>query len=252
MLSASLCSHGLYAAGLTPSGAIRLHRHFIADLRRIARSPSHLTHESTSNLLQKLQFEFPLVQLQAQWNSSYERRQQKWTGLASDDFLREFDLHEHHAHVMQSFDQSMPHANLLDIQLCPHCTFSTQFRSQLTKHLMKEHAFIRPTYMYQPLRDSLEGCPQCAHCRKTFTRFPGLRKHICEASCSQFDPLQIILSSVSLPKTPNGKAFGMMLQCSLFLGVNVYFAIRKLIQFAVWLNIFIVSILQSGQVCKSD
>ena len=141
----SSCIHGLQAAGLTSTGATRLHRHFIADLRRIARSPSHLTHESTFDLLSRLNMEFPLVHLKALWTSAHERRRAKWQALAPNDFLRVFNLQEHFERNMEAFEQSMPHANLTDIQLCPHCSFSIQFRSQLTKRLMKDHAFVRPT-----------------------------------------------------------------------------------------------------------
>ena len=59
---------------------------FFADLRRIARSPSHLTHESTSDLLNRLRMDFPLVHLKALWTSAHERRctsGKTWTRMTS-------------------------------------------------------------------------------------------------------------------------------------------------------------------------
>ena len=77
----SSCLHGLQATGLTTSGLQKLHRHLIADLRRIARSPSHITHESTIDLLQRLHLPLPIVHLQEHWQQQYERLHLRWQGL---------------------------------------------------------------------------------------------------------------------------------------------------------------------------
>ena len=46
----SACIHGLQATGLTFGGALKLHRHFAGDRRRIARSLAYITRESTVDL----------------------------------------------------------------------------------------------------------------------------------------------------------------------------------------------------------
>ena len=97
----SSCLHGLQATGLTPGGLQKLHRHLVADLRRIARSPSHITHETTADLLQRLNVPMPLVHLQEHWHQQYERFQIRWQGLPTGDFLLNFDMQAHHCHIMQ-------------------------------------------------------------------------------------------------------------------------------------------------------
>ena len=183
----SSCLHSLQAVGITQKGALRLHQRFLGDLRQIARSPSHVTHETSIALCNRLGLDLPLSGLAALYTRQHAQRCLKWEGLPTHDFLRSFDIHIHHALVMQAFDQSMPKAELSEVHLCPYCDFSTQFQSQLTKHMQKVHltALIRPTF--QPLRDMFLGRPHCAHCGKTFTGFAGLRKHITLGSCPQFN-----------------------------------------------------------------
>ena len=59
--------YGLQAVGLTPRGALRLHQQSVADIRSIARSPSHVTFESTLTLFNRLGMDLPLVGLQTLW-----------------------------------------------------------------------------------------------------------------------------------------------------------------------------------------
>ena len=121
----SSCLHSLQAVGITQKGALRLHQRFLADLRQIARSPSHITHESSEALCSRLGISLPLPGLIDLWTQQYERRCEKWAGLSTDDFLCTFDIHAHHALVMQACTPSLPYVELSEIQLCPYCDFST-------------------------------------------------------------------------------------------------------------------------------
>ena len=51
--------YGLQAVGMTAKGALPLHQHFVADIRSIARSPSHITFESTNALFARLNLDLP-------------------------------------------------------------------------------------------------------------------------------------------------------------------------------------------------
>ena len=46
--------HGLDSVGLAPGGAVRLHRHVARQLRLLSKSPSYITHETSTDLLARL------------------------------------------------------------------------------------------------------------------------------------------------------------------------------------------------------
>ena len=191
------CLHSLQAVGITSRGAQRLHQRFLADLRQIARSPSHITHESSVDLCVRLGLQLPLTGLAELWKTQYEQRCIKWEGLESSNFLKQFDHHAHHSRIMQVFDQSKPNVTLSEIELCPYCDFSTMNQSQLTKHLISVHQISKITNAFVPLRDMFQGRPHCTHCGKLFTGFAGLRTHIIKNSCPHFDgnrPWQVPLA----------------------------------------------------------
>ena len=109
--------HGLQAVGLSSKGAQQLQRRFLTELRQIARSPSHITHESSTDLCARLGIALPLQGLATLWTQQYVNKCSKWEGLASDDVLHDIDIHQHHNRVMQAFDQALPPAALSDV--CP-------------------------------------------------------------------------------------------------------------------------------------
>ena len=189
--------YGLQAVGLTQRGLNRLHRRFVSEIRSIARSPSHITHESTAALCARLGLPLPTDHLRAVWQHQYERRCTKWEGLQSDDFLAPFDIHEHYKQLMQVFEHSTPAAALDEVQLCPYCDFSTQYPSQLTKHLQKRHLISKTLNQFVCLRDANAGLPKCAHCSRIFSEHAGLKRHIVKNSCQQFvasRPWQVALA----------------------------------------------------------
>ena len=182
----SACLHGLQAIGLPPDGPLRIHRHFVTDLRRLAHSHSYHTHETTEALLLRLHMPYPIAHLQETWTRQHERLLQRSQGLSPDDFLQKLDLVSHHAHIMQVFSQSnTPH--FVDIQLCPYCDYTCTKQSQLTKHLRHHHLVPKQTNTFEPLRDALAGHPQCAHCETKLATRGGLQRHIIKDNCRYFD-----------------------------------------------------------------
>ena len=179
--------YGIHVAGLTSQGLIRLHRRFVSEIRSIARSPRHITHESTPALFDRLGLTLPSDHLREVWTQQYDRRCLKWEGLETDDFLKTFDIHQPFCHLMQVLAPTNAPVHLDEVQLCPYCDFSTQYQAQLTKHLHSRHAVAKCTNTYIGLRDALAGLPQCAHCSRFFTTFAGLRKHIIKNSCPDFE-----------------------------------------------------------------
>ena len=182
----SACLHGLQATGLTPAGALRLHRHFASDIRRIAKSPSYVTHETTADLFCRLNLPLPLIHLQDFWQQQHDRAHGRWEGLAPNDILHSFDMHAHHQHIMHVF-QLDDSVDMTDMRLCPYCDFTTMHQSHLTKHLRSVHLVPKQTPEYFPLRDALAGHPQCTHCLRRLTNRAGLKGHICANHCHLFD-----------------------------------------------------------------
>ena len=194
------CLHGLQATGLTNPGLLRLHRQFAADIRRIAHSPCFITHESTADLFVRVQLPLPTLQLQETWIVQHERLCARWSGLAPDDFMQSFDLHAHHALVMQVF-ALVDRPTFVEMQLCPYCSFTTQYQSQLTKHLRSVHSVALSLNVYVPLRDALAGQPQCAHCCNKFATRAGLQKHIFRNFCHHFVATRPLQDSLADNKT---------------------------------------------------
>ena len=194
----STCLHGLQATGLPSGGPQRLHRHFLADLRKIARSHSYYTHETTEALLNRLNLPAPAQHLQDLWQQQHERLLLRCQGLPPGDFLLSFDAAAHHAHIMSIFTmQDKP--NFDDIQLCPYCDFSCQLATQLKRHLRTTHKSAVQTNQFVPLRDALAGHPQCAHCNTKLATRGGLHRHITKDQCTFFDdtrPLQDCLADL--------------------------------------------------------
>ena len=188
--------YGLQATGLTSAGALKLHRQFAGDLRKIARSPNYISRETTADLCTRLGVPLPLHRLQAFWSQQYERQLQRWQGLSLDDFMRSFDLESHHAMIAQTFTQTET-PSFVDVLLCPYCDFSTMQQSQLTMHLRKVHCVAAVCNQFCPLRDALAGYPQCAHCSRRLASRAGLKRHIIQNHCLYFDqtrPLQAALA----------------------------------------------------------
>ena len=191
--------HGLQATGITQSGLRRLHRHFVADLRKISRSPCYVTRESTVDLYHRLQLPLPIEHLQELWTSQYDRLCHRWQGLSPGDFLASFDLHSHFRRLFGVFTM-MDAPNFVDILLCPYCDFSSQNQSQLTRHIRTTHKVIKKQYLFEPLRDAVAGRPQCSHCQAQLANRGGLQRHIVDNHCMYFDehkPLQACLADDS-------------------------------------------------------
>ena len=60
-------------------------------------------------------------------------------------------------------------------------------------HGMKHHRI----QVFSAVRDADEGTSICRHCHHSFPTWNALRTHIEHASCSQFDPLQVMSTSLA-------------------------------------------------------
>ena len=124
-----LCSYmyGLFAVGLTPAGYSRLSRSILQDLRRITQRWSHLTHVSNSDLCRDLKMQPPIDEPQVRWHEHVTRMLLERQGLDADDFVLQFDLHDHwitlHSTIAEWYHNSQTEETTAKPNQwqCPHC-----------------------------------------------------------------------------------------------------------------------------------
>ena len=179
--------HGLAAAGLTQDGLRKLITRCNADLRSLRQSPGHITHECNVELFQRLGVTDPLLGLQAQWKQLFDRLEQNQAHLSSHDFLHSLPLLSTKQRVMSIFDHAK--VQVYDWELaCPYCTQLFADMTALNRHLVLTHKITRTAQAFLPIRDALQGRPQCRHCHFKFYDWGGLKRHITWAGCPMFDP----------------------------------------------------------------
>ena len=70
---------------------------------------------------------------------------------------------------------------------CLLCPSQQSSMKHLYLHLSTDHALVLNDW--SPARDSLASSDACAHCGQTFDSRSGLRRHITEGRCAEFNPL---------------------------------------------------------------
>ena len=149
------CSYlyGLYAAGLTSQGCRKLCTRILLDLRRLSGCWAHLTHVTNSDLCSRLKLREPIDDLQVRWHHHITKHLAERQKLEPDDFLLTFDEYE-----------------------------------TMRNHVNRHHSELDLKHSYQPLRDSINGLPQCRHCQLKLSSRNMLRQHIEKNWCYAFDP----------------------------------------------------------------
>ena len=184
----SLC-HGLCSAGLRQDGLQQLTHRLSADIRRVARSPAHITHETTADLCAPLHIPAPMRLLQDSWLGTFRRLRSTRVSLDPTDFLWILDLDKVQQRVMKVFE-ALPKSTPQDTDAvfsCPYCAHVSTTQSTLNRHLSKKHKTKGLFERFETLRDSLGGRPQCCHCHRKLASWRGLVTHIQQGHCSTFD-----------------------------------------------------------------
>ena len=179
--------YGQHAVGTTPA-VLRKHDQFDARvLRAIARAPSHLTHESTASLRQRLQVDSPHQVLKR----TLERRVQKSQDPRSATWFKaRLDELESQCQTTgpDSVGLTRPGFDLFQEVGIPCKVCGQYFPSfrVMRSHRARQHGYrgqnktaragVLPAQTYAA--GSVQGMPQCAKCKKIFTRVEGLKKHL--------------------------------------------------------------------------
>ena len=186
--------YGLFAVGLTQQGYTRLARRIFLDLRRITQTWSHLTHVTNSDLCKKCHLHHPIDELQVRWHHQATRECNERPNLGDDDFLHKIDIHEHwialHTQIAEWYHHQQTSTSLTEEEEwnCPHCSKSFAHRTIMRRRIAQQHADCEPKQTFEPLRDSLNGLPQCRHCRVKLSSQHMLQQHIERKHCRAFDP----------------------------------------------------------------
>ena len=195
----SILQYGLTAVGLDQSAATKLRGTVAKQLRLVAHSLGHLTHETTPALLARLGVLDPVQHL---WYACEKRisvsayhldhlqptRVQQWWQLLRTSLyqLSETGLPEHASLTEVS--------QILKVQCsCPDCGMSFPSLHAMRVHRGKEHRDTQTrretnTTVKNRRRDEFRvharnGLPICKHCGKSFHGWPAFMGHFSQQAC---------------------------------------------------------------------
>ena len=190
--------YGLEAVGLDPQAARQLESQVFRQLRIVARSPGHITHETNSALLKRLSLRHPFDMLHkistARLESCRAHLQhlqpavvQQWWVLLASNFAALVPPDRTGSHLVDITQQVAFHYQ------CPHCPQAFPTFHSLNVHLGKSHSAQQPRKDKNPTlknkrRDdyrvhSLTGMPQCKHCLRRFHAWPQFMGHVDQRAC---------------------------------------------------------------------
>ena len=180
----SSLTYSLHAVGYTHAVLHKLDQADARFLRAVAKSPSHLTHESTVALHKRLHIASPLeaaiklvkgraTKCAEPVSRAYFERQREFLQQASADVIPDgAGL----VRVTGTVDKAVA---------CDECGQYFPNRQHLLSHIARKHPELTMSREQPMARDytehTVDGMTQCYHCHKKFTRVEGLKKHLRQA-----------------------------------------------------------------------
>ena len=149
-------------------------------VRALARSPAHITRESTDLLLRRLHLQSPLQALQALLDRRIQRSQDASAvaRMTSTRHLLTNRIAEPSDAAPGSLLRPVESCRWFGCSQCGQC-FRTM--RDLNTHLTKKHGPRKKPAKPRAgdlMQHAVDGMPQCRHCSAKFTRFEALQKHI--------------------------------------------------------------------------
>ena len=196
----SIARYGLDAVGLDEVRASKYRAHTARQLRRIAGSPAHLTHESNQELHARLQAPDPVASLCDQVKVRVRKAKQQLSHLHPPIvaqwltlLMSEVELHRGvPVHQQSELTEITQVARIA----CSCNTCGQQFASfrALRTHIGKKHpeqsiAQTHASYAVRAerrdthLKFARRGLPQCNQCLKKFSGWPAFMTHFNERAC---------------------------------------------------------------------
>ena len=154
-------------------------------IRRIFRSPVHLTHLSHADFLAEHNIPDPLHRFRHQCEIAFQRETQRFQQLAPDDILRHKPVQSMDL-ISQVFEAALclrrnraqiPEADLQQFQ-CQICQQTFTSMALFRRHWTTAHEYRPGQLRSYNVADSVTGVPTCARCDMQFTTWTSLQYHV--------------------------------------------------------------------------
>ncbi|CAE7675397.1 unnamed protein product [Symbiodinium sp. CCMP2592] len=201
----------------------KLRSHCFRQLRILARSPAHVTHESNDQLLSRLQCTDVIDSLQQLTNKRVALARQHLNHVQTDL------VHQRWAQLLEQKHESHtkadhPRSSLTAVTqvprkpaTCKHCGATYSSLHALRTHIGKSHpqesqAKTKSSYPDKShrtpdlMKHAVDGQPQCVHCGKRFASWRSFAGHFVQTACPVYhDPEASATADV---RQPSGFAEG--------------------------------------------
>ena len=196
----SVLLYSLPATMLDTNSASMLRTQVVKQLRRVARSPAHITHESNQSLLDRLgtpDVTEYLAELTRQRVGQAEKTLGHLHAAAVANHLNQLTSN-HDLHAQQSAPTSTQLTEVTQIPKhptsCPHCGIMFTSLHAVRTHIGKSHsdlsrAMTKTTYAERSFRHTAfmqyakGGQPACKFCNKRFSSWRAFMGHFHQQAC---------------------------------------------------------------------
>ena len=178
-------TYGLRSIGITTSTLTMLDRMMMAQLRRIFREPTHLTHLSHVDFLEQFRIPDPLQQLLQQFDTASRRDTYRFECISPEDILFRTPVPDH-GHLIQVIsvvlDRQRGQARWTEVDLqeyqCDICGSMVSSLAQLRRHQTRVHGRTTGLLRTAQPTDIAKGVPTCTRCHAQFTTWHNFKHHV--------------------------------------------------------------------------
>ena len=182
-------SYGLTCCGFTGYAISKLSEVVATQLRTLARSPRHITHETNQALRERLYIPEPVQRLQAMYLLLRQRLEHEFVRLPEHDIMRDPGILAQLKHIHNMMQNALAyHPRLVQIRPqagvpCPECGLYFVDESAVRKHFAVKHPDLvaaEPIDIDSIDREaiSVDGMPICRGCHLQFCSWQKLLKHV--------------------------------------------------------------------------
>ena len=205
--------HGLDSTGLASTGPALLRKHVSKQVRRIAKSPSHITHETSSDLLLRHDISDPVADLFRRVNTRITKaragpisllqpaRVHKRWSLLLHEITNHQPWHDPGQSALSRTATTSFQTTLCEVRpgtravACPICGVYFHSLKTMKQHVTLTHHKQQPKTQAPPKRTqqqlrndfmqhAVNGLPTCSHCLWEFVSWPAFFQHFEHARCS--------------------------------------------------------------------
>ena len=191
----SSATFGLTPLGMTYPAATLLRGWFYKQLRAVTFTPAHISHVSNEALSAKHGIPDPVDQLEQSIRQKRDKLRNKEEDITSTAGIQDFWEQTHLAYqaltttALQA-SPVVPVKPTVTGLACAECGVYFTSTKTLRQHLALKHKQLvtidpEEAKHYQSHQHSLNGMPQCKHCKKNLQTWGSLRNHVLTYACRQ-------------------------------------------------------------------